>query len=376
MTMSAKKRDYYEVLGVAKSASADDIKKSYRKLALKFHPDRNPGDKESEERFKEAAEAYAVLSDPDKRSQYDQFGHSLGGRGFSGFEGFEGAFSDFSDIFGDIFGDFFGGGRSSRRERGRRGADLQYNVEISLEEAAEGKDLSINIPRQETCETCSGSGAEPGSHKVSCPECRGSGQIRISQGFFMFQRACPRCQGEGEKIEKPCRECRGTGRTEKTRKLSVKIPAGIDSGSRLRISGEGEGGRRGGSAGDLYVGIMVREHPVFQRDGEDLHCEAEIPFTVACLGGEVDIAVLGGKSKLKIPEGTQSGKVFCLHSKGMPSLRGRGHGDLYVRVKIRVPTRLSDQERKLLEEFARLHGDGAQEHKNIFDKMKGGFKQS
>ncbi|MBI4549397.1 MAG: molecular chaperone DnaJ [Candidatus Omnitrophica bacterium] len=372
--MSANKRDYYEVLSVAKGAPAEEIKKSYRKLALKYHPDRNPGDKQAEEKFKEAAEAYAVLSDPEKRSQYDQFGHSLGGRGFSGFEGFEGAFSDFSDIFGDIFGDFFGGGRSSRSERGRRGSDLQYNVEITLEEAAAGKELSLNIPRQETCEACQGSGAEPGTHKVSCPECRGSGQIRISQGFFMFQRACPRCQGEGERIEKPCRVCRGSGRVEKTRKLNVKIPAGIETGSRLRISGEGEGGRRGGSAGDLYVGVVVKEHPVFQRDGEDLHCEIEIPFTVACLGGEVNVDVLDGKSSLKVPEGTQSGKVFCLHAKGMPSVRSRARGDLYVRVKIRVPTRLTEKERKLLEEFAKLHGDGVPEHKNLFDKMKDGFK--
>lgn len=369
--MSAQKRDYYEILGVPKNAPADEIKKSYRKLALKYHPDRNSGDKTADEKFKEAAEAYAVLSDSTKRSQYDQFGHSLGGHGFSGFEGFETAFSDFGDIFGDLFGDFLGGG-GSRQSRGKRGSDLQYHLEITLEEAAHGKEVALNIPRQETCDGCQGSGAEPGSKKSTCAECRGTGAVRISQGFFMFQRTCPSCQGEGERIEKICRSCRGSGRVEKTRKLSVKVPAGIESGSRLKISGEGESGRKGGGTGNLYVLVSVKEHAFFARDGQDLHCEAEIPYTVACLGGEVEIPTLDDKMKLKIPSGTQSGKVFRVQGKGLASVHGHGHGDQFVRVKIHVPTKLSDQEKKLLEELSRFRQDEAGQ-KSFFDKVKEKF---
>ncbi len=377
MSMATGKRDYYEVLGVSKTASTEELKKSYRKLALKYHPDRNKGSKEDEEKFKEAAEAYAVLSDPEKRSQYDQFGHSLGGRGFSGFEGFESAFGDFGDIFGDLFGDFFGGGgRRSREGRTQRGADLQYNLEVSLEDAARGKEVLLNIPRQETCDTCSGVGADPGTKKTTCPECRGSGQIRISQGFFMFQRTCPRCQGEGEKIDKPCRACHGSGRVEKTRKISVKIPAGIESDSRLKISGEGEAGKRGGTRGSLYVLITVKDHSLFQRDGQDLYCEFEIPFTVACLGGEAEVPTLDGKIKLKVPAGTQSGKVFRLQGKGLPDVRGYGHGDELVRVKIQVPTRLSEDQKKLLEEFGQLRGEDISQHKSFVDRVKENFKQA
>ena len=372
MSMAAQKRDYYEVLGVVKNSPADEIKKAYRKLALKHHPDRNPGDKHAEEKFKEAAEAYAVLSDSTKRSQYDQFGHSLGGHGFSGFEGFETAFSDFGDIFGDLFGDFFGGGTASRRERARRGSDLQYSLEITLEEVALGKEITLNIPRQETCDACQGSGAEPGSKKATCAECRGSGSIRISQGFFMFQRTCPACQGDGERIEKLCRACHGAGRVEKKKKISVKLPAGIESGARLKVSGEGESGRKGGHAGNLYVLVAVKDHPLFERNGQDLHCEVEIPYTVACLGGEVEIATLLDKMKLKISAGTQSGKIFRMQGKGLPSIHGYGHGDQLVRVKIQVPTRLSDKEKKLLEELAKLRQEEAGQ-KTFFDKVKEKF---
>ena len=355
--MATEKRDYYELLGVGKAASAEEIKKAYRKIALKHHPDRNPGDKGAEEKFKEAAEAYAVLSDPDKRSLYDQFGHSLGGRGFSGFEGFESAFSDFGDIFGDLFGEFFGTSRRSRSDRSQRGADLQYNLEVSLEEAAKGKEVALTIPRLEMCDRCFGSGAEPGTKKTSCPDCQGSGQVRISQGFFMFQRTCPRCQGKGERIDKPCRDCRTSGRIEKTRKLTVKVPAGIESGTRLKIAGEGESGHRGGSSGNLYVLVMVKGHPLFHREGRDLYCEVEIPFTVACLGGEVDVPTLDEKVKLKVPAGTPSGKVFRIPGRGMPSLNGYRTGDEHVQVKIHVPSNLSDRERKLLEELAKLRSE-------------------
>ena len=375
MKMAAEKRDYYEILGITKSASADEIKKAYRKMALKYHPDRNPGSKEAEEKFKEAAEAYAVLSDAEKKSLYDQFGHSLGGRGFSGFEGFEGAFSDFSDIFGDLFSDFFGtSARSSRSEKARRGADLQYNIEVTLEDSAKGREVTLTIPRQETCDHCSGSGAEPGSKRLTCPECRGAGQVRVSQGFFMFQRTCPSCHGEGERIEKVCRACRGSGRVEKTRTLNVKIPAGIESGSRLKIGGEGEAGRRGGGHGNLYVLVTVKEHPHFEREGNDLLSEAEIPFSIACLGGEVEVPALDGKVKLKIPAGTPNGKIFRLASKGFPSLHGYGHGDELVRVKVHVPSRLSEKEKKALEEFARLRGEEVSGLKNFFERVKENLK--
>jgi molecular chaperone DnaJ len=374
MNMAAAKRDYYEVLGVSRSAPLDEIKKSYRKLALKHHPDRNPGNEEAEDKFKESAEAYAVLSDSEKRALYDQYGHNLGGRGFSGFEDFEGAFSDFGDIFGDLFGDFFGTrGRSSRQERARRGRDLQYNLEITLEEAAQGKQVVLDIPRQHTCEACKGSGAEPGSQKTSCPECRGSGQIRVSQGFFMFQRSCPRCEGAGERIEKPCRNCRGSGRIQKTRKIDVKIPAGIESGSRLKISGEGEAGLKAGSPGDLYVLVAVTEHRLFERDGQHLRCELEIPFTVACLGGEIEVFSLDGHVKLKIPAGTPSGKVVRVPGKGLPDIRGYSRGDLFVRLKVHVPARLSEKEKKILEEFSKLRGEDSGGSKNFMDRVKENF---
>ncbi len=365
------KRDYYEVLGVSRGASAEEIKKSYRKLALKYHPDRNPGNKEAEEKFKEAAEAYAVLSDPEKRAQYDQFGHSLGGAGFQGFQGFEETFRGFGDIFGDLFDDFFG---QTGRSRGgvRRGADLEVAVEVTLEEACLGKEVSLSVPRRETCGSCEGTGAAPGSKKSTCPECRGVGEIRMTQGFFSLRRTCPRCHGEGERIEKPCPGCHGSGRVEKTRKLNVKIPAGIDTDSRLKIIGEGEAGERGGRRGDLYVRVIVKSHPVLIRRENDLYCEMLIPFGTAALGGDVAIPTIDGKVKLHIPSGTPSGKVFRLREKGVPFLHGSGRGDELVRIEIEVPERLNEKERAILEEWAKLRGDsvGTPKKRGLFDRFK------
>ena len=374
--MATTKRDYYEVLGVSRSATDDDIKKSYRKLALKYHPDRNPGDKAAEEKFKEAAEAYAVLSDQSKRAQYDQFGHSLGGQGFQGFQGFEGAFEGFGDVFGDLFEDFFGGGSSRGRSgggrRARRGSDLEYHLIINFEDAAFGKETAIEIPRMETCGHCSGGGAEPGSKRTTCSECRGTGEIRITQGFFAIRQACPRCRGEGERIEKPCRECRGSGRTERTRKLNIKIPAGIESGSRLKVSGEGEAGERGGPRGNLYVLIEIRPHAVFERNGNDILCETKISMAQAALGTEIEAPTLDGKVKLKIPAGTQPGKILRVRGKGFPDLRGSGHGDELVRIVVEIPERLSDQEKRLLEEFSKSRGESPK--KNIFSRWKENFQ--
>ena len=368
------KRDYYEVLGVARTASAEEIKKAYRKLAMKHHPDRNPGDKSAEEKFKEAAEAYAVLSDAEKRSQYDQFGHSLGGSGFQGFQGFEENFRGFGDIFGDLFDDFFGGGGRTRRGAGR-GSDLAVAVEISLEEAGRGKEIPLEIPRRETCGSCAGSGAARGSKKSVCNECRGTGEIRMTQGFFSLRRTCPRCQGEGERIEKPCPDCRGRGRVEKTRKLSLRIPPGVDNDSRLKISGEGEAGERGAARGDLYVQIRVRPHDFLARQGDDLYSEILVPFSTAVLGGEVSVPTLAGKVKLRIPAGTPSGKVFRLKDQGVPSLHGAGRGSLLVRIEIQVPDRVGEKERALLAEWARLGGesDATPKKKNLFDHFKDSF---
>ncbi len=366
MASSTNKRDYYEVLGISKTASQDEIKKVYRKLALKHHPDRNKGNKEAEDRFKEAAEAYAVLSDPQKRTQYDQFGHSLGGGGFQGFEGFEGAFQGFGDVFGDLFGEFFGTSQRGGGRSGSRGADLEYSVEMNLEDVVHGKEISIEFHRLETCEICNGSGAEPGSHPTTCTDCGGHGEVRVSQGFFTMRRTCPKCRGEGKQISKPCKQCHGSGRVRKNRKLSIKIPAGIEDASQLKVTGEGEAGERGGPRGNLYVHVGVRHHPIFERAGTDLLIEAKIGIHQAALGSQIEVPTLDGKVLLKIPPGTQPGKVFRIKGKGTPDLRGHGTGDELVRINVDIPERLSSQEKKLLEEFAKSR-DGSSE-KAIFSR--------
>jgi molecular chaperone DnaJ len=345
------KRDYYEVLGVARTAPDTEIKSAYRKLALKFHPDRNPGDKAAEEKFKEAAEAYAVLADTDKRHMYDRFGHAgLGGAATGGFDptvftGFEDILGGLGDIFG--LGDMFGGGR--RRGGPQRGADLRYDLEISFEESARGAETTIQIPRHEACESCHGSGAAPGSKPTSCPQCQGRGQVRYQQGFFTVARTCGQCRGTGSIISSPCQTCRGAGRVQKEKKLTVRIPPGIATGQRLRLSGEGEGGPGGGPHGDLYVVIHVQDHAFFQRDGNDLYCEIPLNFTTLALGGEITIPTLDGDEAFTVPESTQTGSTFRLRGRGMPDVSGRGKGDLLVTVKVITPKKLSREQRKLLE---------------------------
>ncbi len=346
------RRDYYEILGVGRSASEQDIKSSYRKLALKYHPDRNAGDKVAEEKFKEAAEAYAILCDDSKRARYDRFGHAgVGGAAGPGGAGFDpSVFTEFQDIFGglgDIFG--FGGGR---RGGPQRGADLRYDLEIEFAQAAKGVETSIQIPRHEACATCKGSGAAAGSSPTTCPQCRGAGQLRYQQGFFTVARTCGQCRGAGKVIAKPCLTCNGGGTVEHTRKLTVKIPAGIATGQRLRLTGEGEAGTQGGPTGDLYVVILVREHEFFQRDGNDLHCQVPLPFTTLALGGEIKVPGIDGNQTVKIAEGTQTGTVFRLRGKGMPDVSGRGRGDVLVTVQAVTPKKLTKDQKQLLEELA------------------------
>lgn len=371
------KKDYYEVLGVPKNAAEADIKKAYRKLALKYHPDRNPGDKKAEESFKEAAEAYAVLSDPQKRAQYDQYGHSFGGAGggFGGFENASDIFSAFGDIFGGfegggggIFEEFFGGGGGGRRQRtrARRGADLEYRVTIDLKDVATGREMTIKVPRHEKCSECSGTGAAAGTGAATCPQCNGRGQVRTTQGFFMIDRTCSNCGGGGEIIEKPCKNCRGQGRVQETRTLNVKIPPGVEDDMHLKVSHEGEAGVNGGPNGDLYVLIRVKEDSRFVRQGADLIYDAQVDCVVAALGGEVEVPTLDAKARLKIPEGTQHGKTFRLTGKGLPILGRRGNGDQLVRVSILVPTNLSKTERQLLENFLREKESQQSKKKGFF----------
>jgi molecular chaperone DnaJ len=343
------KRDYYEILEVSRTATDQEIKSSYRRLALKFHPDRNPGDKAAEEQFKLAAEAYAILSDGDKRARYDRFGHAGVGNGAQGFDPSQ--FSGFEDIFGGL-GDIFGFGSGGRRSGPQRGADLRYDLEIKFEQAAKGVETNIQIPRQETCGTCKGNGAAPGTTPATCPQCRGAGQLRYQQGFFTVARTCGQCRGAGKVISKPCLDCRGAGTIEQTRKLTVKIPAGIATGQRLRLAGEGEAGTQGGPAGDLYVVIFVREHEFFQRDGNNLHCTVPLPFTTLALGAEIKVPGIDGDQSVKIPESTQTGSTFRLRGKGMPDVSGRGHGDLLVTVQAVTPKKLSKEQKKLLEQLA------------------------
>jgi len=371
----AQKKDCYEVLGVGRSANPDEIKKSYRKIAMKYHPDKNPGDKAAEEKFKEAADAYAVLSDKNKKAQYDQFGHAGLGAGNQGFSNMEDIFSSFgNDVFGDIFDNFFGSGRSSRGgRRASRGADLKYSIEIFFLDAAHGKETEISIPRLEICGECSGSGAEKGSGRQNCPDCGGAGQMRVSQGFFSIARTCSRCQGEGSIIKVPCKVCHGQGRVKRKRKINLKIPPGVDTGAHLKISGEGEAGMNGGPRGDLYVEIHVKPHKSFRREEDNIIFELEISFTQASLGNQFEVPTLDGKVKLKIPAGTQNGKIFRLRGQGFPNVHGYGRGDELVRVNVKTPTQLTAEEKKLLEELARLRGEDIPEGKSFFSKMKEKF---
>ena len=349
------KRDYYEVLGVSRTASDGEIKSAYRKLALQYHPDRNPGDHAAEEKFKESAEAYSVLADADKRHLYDRYGHAgLGGAATGGFDpsvftGFEDILGGLGDIFG--FGDVFSAG-GRRRGGVQRGADLRYDLEISFDEAAKGTETTIQIPRQEPCETCSGTGAAEGSKASTCPQCHGRGQLRYQQGFFTVARTCGQCRGTGSVITKPCSACKGSGRQVKERKLTVRVPAGIATGQRLRLTAEGEGGGPGGSPGDLYVVVHVQDHPFFRRDGNDLHCEVPLNFSTVALGGDIRIPTLEGEEPFKVPDGTESGQTFRLRGRGMPDVSGRGRGDLFVTTKVITPKKLTREQKKLLEQLA------------------------
>ncbi len=349
------KRDYYEVLGVARNASEDELKKAYRRMAMKHHPDRNPGSKEAESKFKEANEAYEVLSNAQKRAAYDQFGHAgLGGA--AGGPG-SGGFGGFGDIFGDVFADIFGGA-STRGQQSYRGADLRYNLELNLEQAVFGDTVKIRFPAWANCDTCHGTGAAAGSQPQTCPTCRGNGQIRTQQGFFTVQQTCPHCRGSGKIISNPCRDCRGQGRVQKQKTLSVKVPAGVDDGDRIRLSGEGEAGELGGGPGDLYVQITVRPHPIFEREGDDLHCKMPIDFVTAALGGELEVPTLEGKVNLKIPSETQTGKTFRLRGKGAPSVRGGAPGDLLCHMEVETPVSLTKRQQELLRELGETLKDG------------------
>ena len=373
------KRDYYEILGVTKSVNEADLKKAYRRLAMKHHPDRNPDDKESEARFKEAKEAYDVVSDPEKRTAYDQFGHAAfenGGMGSAG--GFNrGAAGGFGDIFGDMFGDIFGGGGGGR-QRQRRGADLRYNLELSLEDAVRGTEVNITIPRMSACKTCDGSGAKAGSVPTNCSTCNGQGQVRMQQGFFSVQQACPKCHGQGTIISDPCGTCHGQGRIRENKKLSVKIPAGVDEGDQIRLSGEGESAGSGGVNGDLYVSVSLRPHTIFERDGVDLHCQVPVSFSTLALGGELEVPTLDGRAKLKIPLGTQSAKVFRLRGKGVKNVRNAGFiGDLYCKVVVETPVNLTKRQKELLQELDQTLVGGGSKHSpqesSWADKIKSFF---
>lgn len=367
------KRDYYEVLGVERDVSKADLKKAYRRVAMKYHPDRNPDDSEAEAKFKEASEAYEVLSDQNKRNAYDQYGHAgvdqQGGFGGGGFGG-----GSFSDIFGDVFGDIFGGG-GGRRGGPARGSDLRYNLELELEDAVRGTTVKIRVPTLVGCNTCDGSGAKAGTRPQSCTTCGGIGQVRMQQGFFAVQQTCPNCRGKGTIISDPCSDCHGQGRTEEVKTLSVKVPAGVDTGDRIRLTGEGEAGADGGPSGDLYVQVSVKEHEIFQRDGKNLYCEVPISFADAALGGELDVPTLDGRVKLKVPHETQSGKLFRLRGKGVTSVRGGSPGDLMCRVIVETPVNLSNKQKELLKELkASMQGDKNSPKQNSwFEGMKSFF---
>lgn len=368
------KKDYYEILGVSRDASDEAIKKAYRKLAMKYHPDRNPGDHQAEERFKEVKDAYEVLSDAQKRAAYDQYGHA-GVEPQAGMGGGAHGFGNFGDSFSDIFSDIFGGGR---RSNVYRGADLRYNLEISLDEAARGSEAKIRIPVMAECNTCHGSGARPGTSPVTCPTCGGRGQVRVQQGFFSIQQTCPKCHGSGRIIREPCPTCHGEGRVRQDKTLSVKIPAGVDEGDRIRLSGEGEAGINGGPPGDLYVVIHLKPHPIFQRDGGNLHCEMPISFTTAALGGEIEIPTLDGHAKIKIPPETQTGAKFRLRGKGIKPLRSQGQGDIICHVTVETPVRLTERQKELLRELEEINLMNAHKHsprtKSWMEKVKEFFQ--
>jgi molecular chaperone DnaJ len=369
---SVTKRDYYEVLGVGREASEQEVKSAYRKLAMKYHPDRNPDDASAEEKFKEASEAYSVLTDPQKRSNYDRFGHQ-GVRGSTGFDPAD--FSEFADIFGDFFGfgDIFGGG-GQRRQRARRGSDLQYDLEVNFEDAVFGLATEIQFPRLQPCDGCRGSGAATGTKPVTCTTCGGRGQVYYQQGFFQVGRTCPGCRGAGRTIDDPCRECSGAGQIRKSRKLKINIPPGVDHGTRLRLANEGEAGAQGGPPGDLYVLLRVREHPIFERHEDDLHCEVPVNVAQAALGAEIEVPTLEGTDKLRVPAGTQTGPQFRIRGKGVPQVHGGRRGDLVVHLKVSVPNKLNREQRKLFEQLLDiLPVDNTPTEKGLFEKVKDYF---
>ncbi|HWA24409.1 MAG TPA: molecular chaperone DnaJ [Lacunisphaera sp.] len=379
---AGQKQDYYELLGVAKGVGEEELKKAYRKKAVQYHPDKNPGNKEAEEMFKKVSEAYEVLKDPEKRAAYDRYGHAAfqqpGGGARGGGGGFHDPFDIFREVFsqrggggGGIFDEFFGGGSGNGEGGAGRGSDLRYDLEITLEEAARGVEKEISFRRLGECKHCHGSGAEPGSKKSTCPTCRGAGQVTTSRGFFHVRQVCPTCHGSGSRFEKVCAKCSGEGRVQETAKINVKIPPGVDTGSKLRSTGNGEAGVMGGSAGDLYIVIHVKEHEVFERQGDDLFCEMPIKFTLATLGGTISVPTMEGKASLKIPAGTQSGTTFRLRGRGMPPLRGGPQGDQLIRVQVEVPTSLSSEQRKKLEDFAHACGDADEPtSRSFFEKAK------
>ncbi|MFQ6021276.1 MAG: molecular chaperone DnaJ [Acidiferrobacterales bacterium] len=369
-------RDYYEVLGVPRNASETEIKKAYRKLAMKYHPDRNPGDKAAEEKFKEAQQSYDILTDAQKRAAYDQFGHAgvdpSMGAGPGGFYSTDGAAS-FSDIFSDVFGDIFGGARRGASQV-RRGADLRYSLALTLEQVVYGTTVQIRVPALDVCEACGGSGAKPGTSPATCGTCGGQGQVRMQQGFFSIQQTCPSCRGTGKVVTDPCPECRGQGRVKHTKTLSVKVPAGVDEGDQIRLAGEGEAGEHGGPHGDLYVEIRVKLHAIFKRDGDDLYCEMPVSFVTTALGGELEIPTLDGRANLKIPAGTQSEKLFRLRGKGVKNVRSRHLGDLYCRVSVETPVNLTERQKTLLRDLDGLTRQGGARHnpreQSWLDKLK------
>lgn len=374
------KRDYYEVLGLSKGASEREIKKAYKRLAMKYHPDRTQGDKEKEETFKQVKEAYEILSDDQKRAAYDQYGHAAFEQGGHGGGGFGGG-ADFGDIFGDVFGDIFGGGRrGGGGSRARRGSDLRYNLDLTLEEAVKGKSVEIKVPTYVSCEPCDGTGAKKGTSPKTCPTCHGHGQVQMRQGLFAVQQTCPTCNGKGQVISDPCNKCNGQGRVQKNKTLSVKIPPGVDTGDRIRLAGEGEAGEHGAPAGDLYVQANVREHPIFVRDENNLYCEVPISFSNAALGGEIEVPTLDGKVKLKVPSETQTGKMFRLRGKGVKSVRSSVTGDLMCKVVVETPVKLTDDQKDLLRQLddSMVSGKGAAHHrpkeKGFFDGVKKFFE--